>query len=225
MSSASALQGSWAHKTIIKPPGEQGFDADLVVYLRPVQGWTPKNYILNLRSLFNSSGTYKDNTTLRTRCITLSFAGDFEIDIVPYVVDRPGGTYRYEVSNRADDAFEPTDGEAYTDWLNGKNALVGTNKLREVVRVFKYLRDIKSTFSCKSILLTTMLGNLMTEADILYRDTYFPDLPSALLTLIGRLNRSLETVQACQRSAIPFLLGEDFTRHWDDDDPKLQRGH
>ena len=24
-----SAQGSWAHKTIIKPPGEQGFDADL----------------------------------------------------------------------------------------------------------------------------------------------------------------------------------------------------
>ena len=29
-------QGSWAHKTIIRPPGEQGFDADLLVFVQPV---------------------------------------------------------------------------------------------------------------------------------------------------------------------------------------------
>lgn len=212
-----SAQGSWAHKTIIKPPGEQGFDADLVVYLTPVTGWTPKDYILNLRTLFNSSGTYKDKTTLRTRCVTLSYAGDFEIDIVPYVANRPGGTYRYEVCNRMEDLYEPTDGEAYTDWLNGKNVAVGTDKLREVVRIFKYLRDIKTTFSCKSILLNTILGELITDPDLLYQNTYFSDLPTALRTLIGRLDNFLIENSDMPIVYNPILYGENFTRHWDDD--------
>ena len=52
-------QGSWAHKTIIKPPGENGFDADLLMFVDPVPGWTANNYILGLRGLFFESKTYK----------------------------------------------------------------------------------------------------------------------------------------------------------------------
>jgi hypothetical protein len=32
-------QGSWAHKTIIKPVDQGEFDADLVVFVQPVDGW------------------------------------------------------------------------------------------------------------------------------------------------------------------------------------------
>lgn len=40
-----APQGSWAHKTIIKPVDKGEFDADLLVYVHPVQGWTAATYI------------------------------------------------------------------------------------------------------------------------------------------------------------------------------------
>ena len=35
-------QGSWAHKTIIKPLPGDPFDADLLVYVAPVGGWGSK---------------------------------------------------------------------------------------------------------------------------------------------------------------------------------------
>jgi hypothetical protein len=31
-------QGSWAHKTIIKPPGSRGFDADVLVFIQHGRG-------------------------------------------------------------------------------------------------------------------------------------------------------------------------------------------
>jgi Second Messenger Oligonucleotide or Dinucleotide Synthetase domain len=98
-------QGSWAHKTIIKPPGDQAFDADLLVFVQPVTGWTAEDYVLTLRDVFRGSGTYKDKVYVHTRCVRLEYAGDFEIDVVPCVVNRAGGTYKYEVSNRIDDLF------------------------------------------------------------------------------------------------------------------------
>jgi hypothetical protein len=42
-------QGSWAHKTIIKPPGNGGFDADVLVFVKPVTDWSPDDYIHHLR--------------------------------------------------------------------------------------------------------------------------------------------------------------------------------
>ena len=45
-----AAQGSWAHKTIIKPLPGDPFDADILVYVKPVDGWEAKDYINELYS-------------------------------------------------------------------------------------------------------------------------------------------------------------------------------
>lgn len=212
-----SAQGSWAHKTIIKPPGSGGFDADLLVFIDPVQDWTADDYIAHLRRTFRASGTYRDKTTLNTRCVTIEYAGDFEIDVVPCLVDRPGGASKYEVCNRVDDEFEATDSEAYTAWLEDRNDWVGGDKFREVTRLLKYLRDIKLTFSCKSILLTTLIGQQITAMDQLVQNAYFPDLPTALKTLVGRLDDYLQDNADLHDVCNPVLPAESFTRHWDDD--------
>jgi hypothetical protein len=206
-------QGSWAHRTIIKPPGEKGFDADLLVFVAPVPGWSASDYVLNLREILKGSATYREMVGLRTRCVTLTYANDFELDIVPCVVNRPGGTHTYEVCNRTDNTFEPTDSLAYTRWFTQRNEWVGNDQLRCVVRLLKYLRDIKLTFSCKSILLTTLVAN---HVDI-GRPDLFSDLPTSLKTLINRLDDYLQARPALHDVKNPVLPAEDFVRHWDAD--------
>jgi len=208
-------QGSWAHKTIIKPPGEQGFDADVLVFVQPVPGWRPEDYILKLKEAFRGSGTYLDKAGLHTRCVRLEYVGDFEIDVVPCIVNRPGGTSQFEVCNRTDNRFEPTEGEAYTRWLAQRNDWVGGDYLREVTRLMKYLRDIKITFSCKSVLLTTLMGERITEMDAYNRAVLFPDLPTALKTIVGRLHDYLQLRPMLHDICNPVLPQENFNRHWD----------
>lgn len=210
-------QGSWAHKTIIKPPGENGFDADLLVFVDPMPGWTANDYILKLRSLFLESKTYKDMVGLKNRCVTLNYAGDFELDVVPCVVERPGHMHRYEVCNRTDDRFEPTDSERYTEWFQQANNLAGGDHLVHVMRLIKYLRDTKITFSCKSVLLNTLVASQISQADINYRPSHFPDLPTAFRTLISRLDHYLQSRPDLHKVTNPVLPIEDFNRHWDHD--------
>jgi hypothetical protein len=212
-----SAQGSWAHKTIIKPPGNRGFDADLLVFVDPVADWSASDYVTDLRRVFRASGVYKDKCSLNNRCVTIYYANDFEIDIVPCVVSRPQGTSALEVCNRVDDVFEPTDSEAYTAWLGQRNEWIGSDRLREVTRLLKYLRDIKYTFSCKSILLTTLLGERITLADALYPGDSFADLPTALRTLMGRLDDYLQAHPDLHEVKNPVLPQENFIRHWDDD--------
>ncbi|RVD67233.1 nucleotidyltransferase, partial [Mesorhizobium sp. M4A.F.Ca.ET.029.04.2.1] len=38
-------QGSWAHDTIIRPVDGGEFDADLLVRVRPVDGWSAAQYV------------------------------------------------------------------------------------------------------------------------------------------------------------------------------------
>jgi hypothetical protein len=187
------------------------------VFVQPVNGWRPEDYVLKLQEVLRGSGTYKDKVHLHTRCVCLEYSGDFEIDVVPCIVNRPGSTSQYEVCNRTENKFEPTDGEAYTAWLAQRNDWVGADKLREVTRLLKYLRDNKTTFSCKSILLTTLLGERVAQADALYQATYFPDLPTALKTLAGRLDDYLQDRPKLHDTCNPVLPKENFNRHWDED--------
>lgn len=53
-------QGSWAHKTIIKPPGDKDFDADLVVVIDAVEGWSAAQYVEEAYAVFRASDVYKD---------------------------------------------------------------------------------------------------------------------------------------------------------------------
>jgi hypothetical protein len=208
-------QGSWAHKTIIKPPGDTGFDADLIVFVTNVPGWTARDFIINLRGLFRASNTYKALVGLKSRCVTLTYAGDFELDVVPCVAQRPNAMHPIEVCNRTDDKFEPTDSERYTQWFQRANTWTGGDHLIHVMRLFKYLRDTKQTFSCKSILLNTLVAERVTQADALYQPTYFPDLPNAFRTLISRLDDHLQARPNIFRIPNPVLQMEDFNRHWD----------
>ena len=210
-------QGSWAHKTIIRPPGDQGFDADLLVFIRPVQGWSPSDDILNLKAAFTGSGLYKERAHLHTRCVRLEFAGDFDIDVVPCIIDRPGGTYRFEVCNRTDNEYEPTDGEAFTAWLAQRNTWTGNEGLREAIRLLKYLRDVKSTFTCKSILLSTLVGIQVAAADQNDQAALFPDLATTLRTLVGRMDGYLQARPQLHDIRNPVLPAETFNRHWDQD--------
>jgi lysine/ornithine N-monooxygenase len=50
-------QGSWAHRTIIKPAGIAGsFDADVVAFVEPHEEWTPADYIDHLYDQFKAHG-------------------------------------------------------------------------------------------------------------------------------------------------------------------------
>lgn len=211
-----SAQGSWAHKTIIKPLENKEFDADLVMFVRSVDDWSAKDYVQKLYQIFKESGTYKDKVSQNTRCVTLNYSGDFHLDVVPCVVtntDENG--CKYEVCNSRDNKFEETKPEEYTAWLVKRNAWTGKNHLRKVTRLVKYLRDIKGRFGVKSILLTTLLGSQITSLDQDRRDEFFCDLPTSLITVFGRLDDFLQDHPDMPEVHNPVLQEETFTRHWD----------
>lgn len=209
-------QGSWAHRTIIKPGTGSLFDADLIVFVDPVPGWRPADYIVELRAVFRASDRYRDLASMSTRCATLTYAGDFCLDVVTCVVDQhsPG---TLDVCNRKDDVFEPTNPLRYTAWLAERNLWVGSNHLQHVMRLIKYLRDIKVTFSAKSILLTTLVGSQINPLDAREenRKAWFSDVPTALRILVGRLDDLLRANSVMPTVRNPVLPTEHFNRHWD----------
>jgi hypothetical protein len=127
-------QGSWAHKTIIRPVDQGEFDADLLVFVHPVDGWKAATYIEELYNAFKENGTYKDKVKRWSHCVTITYANDRKIDIAPCILNR-GGFTRLEVYNRSTDEFERSEPRQYTDWLIEKNSLAGSNSFRKVTRL------------------------------------------------------------------------------------------
>lgn len=210
-----APQGSWAHKTIIRPVEGNAFDADLLVFVRPVEGWSARQYITSLRGVFADNKTYKDKVRRYSHCVTIEYAGERKIDIAPCVVDR-GGTTGFEVCNHNTDAFEASEPEKYTAWLVERNAWTTGNGLRKVTRLLKYLRDIKGTFSCTSVLFTTLLGYRIDSEDE-HRASEFADVPTALKTIVGRLDAWLQANPTRPTVTNPVLSSEVFSGSWDDE--------
>lgn len=209
-----AGQGSWAHKTIIKPVDGRPFDADLLVYIQPVEGWDAKRYLSELKAVFSDHGTYANKVHRYSHCVTIEYAGERKIDIAPVVVDRDGVT-SLDVCNFDTNAFEPSEPRLYTDWLIQRNAWTGGNGLRKTTRLVKYLRDIKTTFTCPSVLLTTLLGERITVADDC-NTLDFTDIPTALRTVFARLDDWLQANPSRPTVRNPVLASEVFSNAWDD---------
>jgi hypothetical protein len=201
--------GSWAHKTIIKPQSGLPVDADLMVYVDPVKGWEAKDYVNKLHGEFIASGTYKNKVQRFSHCVTITYAGERKIDIAPCIKGRTTAD-QWEVCNRNTNEFEGSAPKDYTEWLAKRNDWSGNNSLRKVTRLLKYLRDIKTRFTCPSFLLTTLLGNQVKNGDA------FADVPTALKVLVGRLDDFLQANPAMPDLRNPVLWSEKLTGAWDE---------
>lgn len=208
-----AAQGSWAHKTIIRPLAGDPFDADLLVYVKPVDGWDAKDYVNELYAEFTKLGTYKDKVRRYSHCVTIEYAGERKIDIAPCVKERVYSGV-WEVCNRDANAFERSNPLDYTDWLIRKNTITGSNNFRKATRLVKYLRDIKTNFTCPSFLLSTLLGERVYESD--QTSSVFSDVPTALKTLMGRLDDWLQSNPSKPIVRNPVLYEEIQSNSWDD---------
>jgi hypothetical protein len=117
----------------------------------------------------------------------------------------------FVVFNRHENVTEITDGDGYTEWFLAQDSVVGREQLIKTVRLIKYLRDIKGTFTAKSILLTTLLASQISHFE---SESDFSDLPTSLCTMSNRLNNYLQATPMMPIVRNPALLEEDFNRHW-----------
>ncbi len=201
-------QGSWAHKTIIKPPKTKAYDADLVVYVEPIEDWEARQYLDSLYNIFKGNNVYREKIGRYSHCLTLTYAGKRNLDIACCVMFAD----ETKICNRSGNTFEQTAPKKYTDWVNKKNSHSGNDRLREVTRLVKYLRDIKTTFSCESVLLTTLLGNNIYTTDNLLQN--FQDVPSALKIVIERLDNWLQENPDRPQVSNPVLESESLGELW-----------
>ncbi len=208
---STAKQGSLRQGTIIKPrTDDTEFDVDLLLRLEAQADWEPVNYLSVVRDAFAASDRYKDmvdDDPNIHRCVTIDYEGDFHLDVVPSI-EVDGQCW---IMNGDTNKLEPTDGDGYAEWFAGQNAKTGGQLVR-VVRLVKYLRD-QHKLPVKSILLTTLLGQQVQSTDTAAN---YPDVPTALLLLLERLDKWLQEQAEMPVIANPALPEELFVRHWNE---------
>lgn len=208
-------QGSWAHRTIINPVGNNEFDADFMLNMSENPDWAddPKQYIEAVYAALHRHSTYGNMPHSRKcRCVRLVYANSMHLDIVPHLNLADG---REVIVNRDDNDWELTNPQGFTDWMREKDALAKGN-LRKVIRLMKYLRDHKNSFTgTRSILLTTLLGEQVTALRTLIDPNYYSDVPTALLHIVNDLDAWLQDRPTKPSIPDPSGSGVTFDHRWE----------
>ena len=204
-------QGSYGLDTLIRPVRDDDeYDVDIQVVMNTNPNWKARDYLQALHDTLARNDNYADKIELRTRCVTLTYARQFHMDVVPRITE---GDTHY-ICNRETNCFETTDGTGYRDWFSDKSRITRVN-LKRVVRLLKYLRDRQDNYVAKSILLTTLAGNAIHPSD--HGTESVRTVANTLTTVLSRMDRYLQQHSTMPRIKNPALQSEDFNRHWDQD--------
>lgn len=208
-------QGSWPQKTIINPQNGKAFDGDFMVQMDEDPEWADdlKKYGDAIYSVLHNKSPYKDMPHGRKcRCVYVNYADNaMHVDIVPFVARADGTEW---IINRDNGIWERTNPDGFTDWMK-KQDKIANRRLREVIRIMKFLRDHKNSFTgTKSILLTTLLGERVSENNKIFDPGYYTDLPTALVHIVNDLDKWLQ-----ERPSKPVIMdpsgsGTSFDHRW-----------
>ncbi|MEY1677891.1 cyclic GMP-AMP synthase DncV-like nucleotidyltransferase [Gordonia sp. ABKF26] len=208
-------QGSWPQKTIINPQNGKAFDGDFMVEMEenPEWGTDLKRYGDAVYRVLHNTSPYSTMPHGRKcRCVYLEYAENaMHIDIVPSVRRSDGTQW---IINRDNNTWERTDPEAFTAWMQGQDEIANKH-LREVIRVMKYLRDHRNSFTgTRSILLTTLLGERVEGWRTITDPGYYADLPTALLNIVSDLDDWLQFRPSRPPIMDPAQTGTSFDHRW-----------
>ncbi|MFB8753081.1 SMODS domain-containing nucleotidyltransferase [Streptomyces parvulus] len=208
-------QGSWAQRTIINPVGDSEFDADFMLHLTENTEWadSPKTYIDKVYAALHRHSIYGAMPhTRKCRCVQLSYANSMHVDIVPYLQLADG---REVIVNRDANTWEQTNPAGFTAWMQKKDG-IANNNLRKVIRLMKYLRNHRGSFTgTRSIILTTLLGERVEEIKKLMDPGCYSDVPTTLLAIVEDLDRWLQERPYKPSIADPSGSGVTFDHRWD----------
>lgn len=207
-------QGSWAHRTIIRPKPGREFDADFLLHLNENPEWSasPSQYIEQVYAALRGSSTYKDKLSRHCRCVRVAYANDCHVDIVPYL---NLGSLRQVIVNKDEDIWEDTNPQGFTQWMRDKDEIANTN-LRKVIRLLKFLRDRSTWTGTRSVILTTVVGERVESWKRIGDSGYYNSVPAALLHIVQDLDDWLQANPSKPSVSDPSRSGATFDHRWDE---------
>jgi Second Messenger Oligonucleotide or Dinucleotide Synthetase domain len=225
-----ALQGSYATGTAIRPvrAGDE-FDVDVVLKVTLPALWSSEIALDWLRGRLALDGVFKKKLVEHQRCVRVSYAGDFHLDIVPArrasVTGPISGVplpVRLKVPDRAG-GWRLSNPEGFARWCRLQDNRTGGDFSR-VVMMLKRWRDNNAPEKrrIRSIVFTTLIGRSVPKWVAPRTSSTRPD-ADVLLATLGALDRRLHTYSRVPTVKNPSLLSENLSRSWTNTDFLLFR--
>jgi hypothetical protein len=215
-------QGSYAAGTAIRPlRAKDEFDVDLVIKLT-LRGSVASTAALDwLRSRLALDRTFKSRLVHHPRCVRVSYAGDFHLDIVPArrvsSALRTGPTttlnlVRLKVPDRKG-GWRFSNPEGFIRWIERQDRRTGGDFGR-MVMMLKGWRDNKTPEKTRvrSIVFTTLIGRAVPTWSR-GSDSTRPD-ARILIATLHRLNQQLRGITGVPVVSNPSLRSENLARGW-----------
>ena len=207
-------QGSFAIRTGIKPTKQNSeFDVDMVLVLN-LDEWSeeekkPRAVLEWLAERLRADKQWKGKVTQKNRCIRISYAGDFHLDIIPAIIYHLDTVV--EIPDKEEDKWKPSNPKGYIKWFKSIDP-DATNKLIDTAKLFKYWRDKKfgEVTKPKSILLTTLVAQHYARGYSSLSETFTVTHEN----LRDWLHLHPITPQVSNPSE--YMSYEDLARHWTD---------
>lgn len=172
-------QGSMAHRTTVRPREREEYDLDLVFQVDAFHGGPMALYDL-VRDRLAQHSDYKNRMEPLKRCLRLTYAHEFHLDILPARLDEVRGGTCIEVPDRKLRDWKESNPLGFVAWFDRRCELAPTAKaerallplprplpehlaqtLRRIVQLIKRRRDNRfagSDLAPRSIVLTTLAG-------------------------------------------------------------------
>ncbi len=111
------VQGSTRTETTVKPPSGDEFDIDLVCQLTVDRPMTARELFASLKEAISQNGTYAKLLSVKNRCVRLTYANDFHMDITPAVADLAFGPENIRVTDCPTDTMKASNPKDFASWF------------------------------------------------------------------------------------------------------------
>ena len=218
-------QGSMRLQTTVRPWLYIEYDLDLVYLIGPGSQTTPQILYHQIQHRLSLNKTYRDRLDCLPRCLRLSYAGDFHLDIVPACPDIVYGGSFIRIPSE-DSEGKRTNPEGFAIWFEQQCAIQGDIKaerelspipphqpphnrsvLRRATQLFKRGRDVfykDHKDSPASIVLTTLAASFFTGSN---------NTTDELISILSR-TEALHAQSKKLSVPNPSNPGEDLTEQW-----------
>lgn len=225
-------QGSLRLGTTVKPIGRNEYDLDLVCQLNIDWSRSDAVAVLELveRRLLENE-TYRGMTEKLNRCIRITYANQFHLDILPAAPDTPSGVTCVRVPDRSLSDWKHSNPIGYADWFEERAAirlaemaaaravepvpapedLFEKPPLKIAVQILKRWRDVRYAklldIAPISIVLTTLAAH------------HYAGEESPLVALTAVVDRIVAAIPMNGRLVVlnPKNRSEDLSEKWDKD--------
>ena len=218
-------QGSMRLQTTVRPWGYIEYDLDLVYLISTGRQLTPRDLYWRIEKRLRENRTYQERLEILSRCLRLTYAGDFHLDILPACPDTEYGGSFIRIPD-GDPEGKRSNPEGFAKWFEQRCALQLVVKaaaelapipphqqpkhrsvLRRATQLFKRRRDIvygDDEHAPASIALTTFAGKFFGGQD---------NTMDALLTILSSTEAFVAGREVLSVPN-PSNPGEDLTKSW-----------